>query len=112
MVLLGAPARFSDVLQRYVDMMGFNKKIHNQLRQVVNTRFGNFPDYYSTAQFAESLDIDGLIIHDVEDKIIPYSDGQLIAKSYGKSRFISTTSIGHGLRDKSINSAILDFIIN
>ena len=110
LVLLGAPDHFTDVLQRYVNLMRFNQRIHKQLHQVVHDRFGNYPDYYSTSKFSKILDAEGLIVHDERDRIIPYSDGESIARSFNNSKFISTKGHGHSLKDKTITTAIIDFI--
>ncbi len=112
LVLLGAPAHFTGVLQRYVDMMGYNESVHNEIRKLVLKRFGQPPEYYSTSNFTKSIMAEGLIIHDEKDKIIPFNDAQLISLSYQNSELISTSGFGHGLKDQTIYNAILDFIIS
>lgn len=110
LVLLGAPSQFEGVLQRYVSMMGYNKKVHSKIKAVIYEQFGNWPEYYSTARFSESINAEGLIIHDENDLVIPYNDAQLIASSYVNSRLISTTGYGHGLKNQTIYNSILEFI--
>lgn len=109
-VLLGAPDRFTDVLGRYGKLMGFNNIILDEMGHEVYDRFGNYPTYYASSNFCKDLDVDGLIIHDKEDDIIPYSDADAIAASLVKSKLLSTSGLGHSLRDQSVNTAILEFI--
>ncbi len=109
-VLLGAPSEFKDVLKRYIEMLGYNKKIENQLKTVIFDRFGAHPEHFSTAKFVKDISTKSLIIHDTKDPIIPYSDAEMIIKSYANASLISTTGLGHSLNDKSVTKNILDFI--
>ena len=110
MVLLGAPAHFTGVFDRYKTMMGYNTIISNGLDNIVLDRFNKTVDYFSVANFTKSIEAKGLIIHDKKDRIIPYEDAQLIADSYINSEFISTTGFGHGLKDKSLIPKVIHFI--
>jgi pimeloyl-ACP methyl ester carboxylesterase len=110
LVLLGAPAHFTGVFARYKTMMGYNRKISNGLDDIVLKRFGKPVDYFSAADFTKSIEARGLIIHDKNDKIIPFEDAQLFANHYKNAELISTTGFGHGLRDQSLTPQIIEFI--
>ena len=110
LVLLGAPAHFTGVFHRYKKMMGYNKKISKGLDRIVLEHFGKPVSYFSAADFTESIDAKGLIIHDKKDKIIPYEDAQLFANRYKNSKLISTTGFGHSLKDASLTPKIIAFI--
>lgn len=110
MVLLGAPAHFTGVFDRYKSMMGFNDRISNGLDKIVLERFHKPVSYFSTADFTESIEAKGLIIHDKNDRIIPYEDALLLANRYKNSELISTSGFGHGLRDESLTPKIIEFI--
>ena len=110
LVLLGAPAHFTGVFTRYKNMMGYNERISQGLDSIVKERFGQPVDYFSAANFTESFEAKGLIIHDEKDKIIPYEDAQLFASSYKNSELITTKGLGHSLNDKSLIPKIIEFI--
>jgi pimeloyl-ACP methyl ester carboxylesterase len=112
LVLLGAPAHFTGVFSRYKKMMGYNKRISSGLDNLVLQRFGKPVAYFSAANFAKSLDADGLIIHDKHDKIIPYEDALEFNSKYENAELISTTGLGHSLRDVSLTPIIIEFILN
>ncbi len=109
-VLLGSPSEFKDILKRYIEMLGYNKKIESQLNTVIFDQFGAHPEAFSTAKFIKSISSQSLIIHDTKDTIIPFSDAELISKNHKNSYLISTTGLGHSLNDKSVTKSILDFI--
>lgn len=110
LILLGAPSEFTGVFKRYVDMMGYNKRIENGLNNLVLERFNKKPSHFSLAEFAKTIETKTLIVHDIEDKIIPYNDAEMIANNHKNIEFITTNGYGHGLRNEVVNKHILDFI--
>ncbi|TDU34190.1 serine aminopeptidase S33 family [Gelidibacter sediminis] len=109
-ILLGAPSEFQDVMKRYTDMLGYNHRIVSQLHHTIFERFGNTPDSFSTARFLETIESEGLIIHDEDDRIIPYNDALLLKNSFKNSQLITTKGLGHSLNDVSVAHHIYTFI--
>lgn len=109
-VLLGAPSEFKDVMKRYTDMLGYNHRIVSQLQHSIIERFGSPADTFSTARFLETIESEGLIIHDQDDRIIPYNDALLIKNSFKNSQLITTKGLGHSLNDASVAEHIYAFI--
>lgn len=110
LILLGAPSEFTGVFDRYVTMLGYNKRIAQGLSDKVFSTFNKTPDYFSLAQFVKEISTDTLLIHDKNDRIIPYSDAELIIENIKTGRLITTEGFGHSLRKKEINSHIIKFI--
>lgn len=112
LVLLGAPAHFTGVFNRYKQMMGFNKRVAKGLDAIVLERFHNPVSYFSASEFTKTITAKGLIIHDENDIVIPYSDALLFQKNYKNAKLITTKGFGHGLKDKSLTPKIITFINN
>jgi len=110
MILLGTPSEFTDVLNRYYKMMGFSKRTVNAINQLAKDRFNEEPENFSTAKYLETLSLEGLIIHDEKDTIIPYQDALSINNSLKNSKLITTTGFGHSLIDDSISNYIYEFL--
>lgn len=110
LVLLGAPAHFTGVFSRYKSMMGYNSRISNGLDELVMERLGKPVDYFSAANFARSIDAHSLVVHDKNDKIIPYEDALLFANRFKNAELLTTTGLGHGLKNKNLNTSIIEFI--
>ena len=110
LVLLGAPSNFTDVFNRYVDMMGYNKKVDQRMGQIVKNRYGYYPDYFSAAEFSKSISTQGLIIHDERDRIIPYEDAKHYETHYANAKLITTQGFGHSLNNDTITAHINSFI--
>jgi len=112
MVLLGAPSEFEDILKNYINLLGYNKKIEKNLSRVILNRFGAPPTAFSTSKFAKEITTEGLIIHDIKDPIIPFSDAKLIKSNFINSTLISTKGYGHSLNNSKVTKSIVDFIKN
>lgn len=110
MVLLGAPSEFEDALKNYINLLGYNKKIEKSLSRVIINHFGAVPTEFSTSKFAKNITTEGLIIHDMKDPIIPFSDAKLIKSNFKNSTLISTKGLGHSLNSASVTKSIVDFI--
>ncbi|KJD35371.1 alpha/beta hydrolase [Tamlana sedimentorum] len=112
LVLLGAPSEFTKIFKGYVKMLNFNSKIEDGLNKMVEKRFDNETAYFSSANFTKKIETEGLIIHDKKDKVIGYDEAELIARNYKNSTLKTTEGFGHGLKDDSIDDAIINFINN
>lgn len=110
LILIGVPSEFTGVLKRYTDMLGYNQRIIKQINAVVVERFGAEPSAFSTAKFLETISSKGLIIHDEDDKVIPYEDALQIKSSFKDSTLITTKGLGHSLNNETVASYIYDFI--
>ncbi len=111
-VLLGSPSDFKDVLKRYTDLLGYNHRISHHLNTIIKERFGDEPEVFSTAKYAETLSIQSLIIHDKDDPVIPYSDAIKINTNFKNSKLITTKGLGHSLNHKKVTLHISEFIEN
>lgn len=110
MILLGAPDEFTAIFENYTNLLNYNSKVINALEDLVVKRFGASPESFSTAKHSASIQVDGLIIHDKKDKIIPFYDSEAIHKNLKNSKLISTSGYGHSLNNEEINRYILEFI--
>ncbi|MFD2543644.1 alpha/beta hydrolase [Lacinutrix gracilariae] len=110
LVLLGAPANFTGVFNRYVDMMGYNKKVHKKISDIVVEKYGHAPEYFSAADFSKEIKTSALIIHDERDRIIPYQDAIHFDKNYINAKLITTQGFGHSLNNETITEYINKYI--
>jgi pimeloyl-ACP methyl ester carboxylesterase len=110
LVLLGMPSEMKDIFKRYVNMMGYNKRIEKQINEIAFERFGKYPKEFSTSKFLENATFKGLIIHDEKDPIIPYNEALLIHRKFKNSTLITTQYLGHSLNSSKVTTHIVDFI--
>lgn len=110
LILLGAPSEFESILKNYTDMLSYNSKVVKSLNDLIEKSFGAPPKAFSTAQYSKTLEVQALLIHDKKDKIIPYSDAELIHKNFKNSKLISTSGYGHSLNHELVYQHILNFL--
>lgn len=110
LILLGAPSEFEIILKNYINMLGYNSKIVASLERLIEATFGEKPNAFSTAKFASKISVNGLIIHDKNDNIIPFTEAELINKHFKNSQLIETTGHGHSLNHKAVYEHIINFI--
>jgi len=109
-ILLGAPDAFISIFKNYENMMGYNKKTINAIRQLILKKFKYLPEHFSTSNFTSNLNVEGLIIHDKKDRIIPFRDALEIHGKFKNAKLIETRGYGHGLKSKEVYNHILNFL--
>ncbi|MEN3322942.1 alpha/beta hydrolase [Mariniflexile soesokkakense] len=110
LVSLGAPSNFAGIINNYIQMMGYSKKVSEAMNQYYLKHYGHEPDYFSAKNFLVDIQAKGLIIHDKKDRIISYRDALDISKHYKDSKLIRTTGLGHGLKNEQVYTHILEFL--
>jgi pimeloyl-ACP methyl ester carboxylesterase len=110
MVILGAPSEFKIILQNYVQLLNLNKRMKRHLEAYFSVKFNMEINSFSSSTFAEKIEIPGLIVHDVDDKIVSFEEGQKIANSWKNADFITTKGLGHSLHDEAIYHQIVAFL--
>ena len=109
-ILLGAPSGFSGIFKNYTDLMGFSSKLKRGIEARVVRKFGHPSSYFNTAKFMGEVNCKGLVIHDHNDPVIPYSDAVEIQTAFKNSTLIATNGLGHGLKGKAVINHILGFL--
>jgi pimeloyl-ACP methyl ester carboxylesterase len=109
-VLLGSPSNFTGILNRYAKLMGYTNNVKHGIDKLIEKRFGNPSSFYNTANYAKNIEPIGLIIHDENDKVVPYSDAKDYALHYTNSKLITTKACGHSLNNQTVFNHIIEFL--
>jgi pimeloyl-ACP methyl ester carboxylesterase len=110
LIVLGAPSEFKTIIKNYVQLLSLNKRMHIFLAAHFSVKFKMEINDFSVAAFAEKIQIPGLIVHDTDDEIVQFSEGQKIADSWKNADFITTKGLGHSLHDEAIYHRIVAFL--
>ena len=109
-VIMGAPGEAEDFFIFYKKSLGLNnntlKLIKNEFIRII----GKEISYFSAPQFAKSIQTQGLIIHDKEDKDTSYENAIKLNKSWENSQLHITNGLGHSLKSKILLGNIVKFI--
>lgn len=110
LVSLGAPSELSEIMKDYQAILSMNNSVMKGIDGLVQKRFGFSIDEFSGYRFAKSIDVPGLIIHDLYDRITPVQASRGIHENWKDSIYIETSGLGHSLYQDEVRNHIIEFI--
>jgi esterase/lipase len=109
-VTLGAPSDFKIILKNFTSLLSLSNKVKKSLEKKYTEFLNTNLDQISSKEFASKIDAKGLIVHDIEDKIVLFEEGKKIAKSWKDVEFIETKGLGHKLHDDDLYRKVYEFL--
>jgi pimeloyl-ACP methyl ester carboxylesterase len=111
-VVLGSPSDFKILLHNYISLLSLNSKVYKSLLIHYLILFRIEIDYFSGQLFAANIDLKGLVVHDINDKVVLFEEGKKIANSWKNANFIETSGLGHSLHDEELYKKVSAFLFN
>ena len=111
-ILIAPPADLAAAADRFADLVGLaahlHARLHHQLEARAAVRFADLEAHRNVREIARPA----LIIHDLDDREVPWDEGERYARFWPDSRMVSTTGLGHNriLGDTAVIGAVLDFL--
>ncbi len=109
-VTIGSPSELSELMEYYQNLLGFNNHVLSALNDYFQAHFGFGIRDFSSSQFVQKIQIEGLLIHDIEDEITPYHNSEKVHANWKNSKLISTRGLGHSMHQDYVNNQIIDFL--
>lgn len=111
-VIIGAPASMGRVLGRFANFIGLPKRARDTFFDVVDAHVGVPAADIDMSKFGAKLPVSGLIVHDHDDDMVPFSEGEVIAKHWLRAEFLPTQGLGHRLvlADPNVVRRVVQFI--
>jgi esterase/lipase len=110
LVVMAAPGEVEYFFKYYQKVLGLSKKIIGLINDYFEKTIGHSPSYFKMVEFSKSLQLQGLIIHDKEDKEAPYQTALEMNEAWKNSSLISTTGLGHNLKSKELVEQVAMFV--
>lgn len=110
MILLGAPADLSILLENYAKLLGLNSKVIQLLDDYFSARFNTNSATFVGEKLAKTISVNGIISHDIEDDVVLFSESKKIEKGWKKAIFVETKGYGHSMHDPALYLKIQQFI--
>jgi len=111
-VLIAPPADLGAAADRFADFIGLatclRARLHSALEHRASARFADLEAHRSVPD----INRPALIIHDLNDREVPWEEGERYARYWPESRMISTQGLGHNriLADGGVIDAMLRFL--
>ncbi len=109
-VTIGSPSRLQDIMVHYQQLLKFNDVVMTGLDDYFKEQFGFRIHEFSTSLFKGHLSKKGLIIHDKEDTIAPFSASEQVHATWKNSKFFKTNGFDHSMHQDEVSHRIMDFI--
>ncbi len=110
LAILGTPAELVHILDGYQRLLGLSNRVMRGFERVFRRRFGrSFADFSGPAM-VRSLEVEGLIVHDLNDPTVPYADALSYADHWPQARFVTTRSQGHRLNGDGVPEVVVGFL--
>ena len=109
-ITVGSPSEFTDFMDHYQGMLGFNNKVREAMNQHLKAWLGFYFHEFSSARFVKDNTKQGLLLHDTKDLQVAFTASESVHKHWKGSRLISTTGFGHSMHQETVNDDILAFL--
>jgi len=111
-VLIAPPADMSAAADRFADFVGLAPHLLEPLHHALEVRAGVRFEELQAHRNVREIDRPALIVHDLNDREVPWEEGERYARYWPSSRLLSTTGLGHNriLGDTAVIGAVLDFL--
>ena len=115
-VIVASPFTMNYIIESFRELINITTKVKDMMIARIQKRFKENRNLnileLSVDSFAGELKMPFLVIHDKEDKDVPYSQGEGYANSLPNVEFVTTTGLGHRriLKDPEIINKIVEFI--
>jgi pimeloyl-ACP methyl ester carboxylesterase len=103
------PGEFSN---RFADALGLSDEVMDRMRRRFERRFGYNWQEFDVTRFVDRFSTPLLVVHDRDDREIPWSDGASIARAWPGAQLITTQGLGHKrvVDDPDVVSRVLEFL--
>lgn len=99
---------------KFVDLLHMPQKVSDRLEDYFKKEYGSedFWNIYNINQYANEMNIPGLIIHDKDDTGVPVSESEILHQNWSNSELMLTEKLGHWrlLKDENILARIEEFV--
>ena len=114
-VCLSPPAHFDSLLSTFSQRLQLPDRVTRKLMDMLERDFGtDLGERVSTDTHVKKLSsIPALIIHDRDDRTIPWEEGEAVAKAWPNARLVLTKGLGHRriLADSEVVRKTVDFMM-
>lgn len=105
-ILMAPPDTFELITDNYFDLLGYSHRVRQAYDAIILEQFGHPLSYFNASDFMSRVGVPGIVIHDTEDHINGYVEGEAVARQWTDGRLITTTGLGHSLQDLAVYEII------
>lgn len=109
-VVMGTPGEATEFVDVFRNTLGLSQRAVKLVTDYFIRTYNVSPEYFSLKKFVGSLSMEGLIIHDQDDREAPYAYALELHTAWRRSKFLSTSGLGHNLRSPHLVEQVAAFV--
>lgn len=111
-VLVSPPSDLVGYSRRFASWHWIPEPVRKAMQKAIEERYGVLWEDIEVPRVAPRLTAKALVIHDRDDRLMPWIHGATVARHWPGARLMSTDGLGHRriLADESVTRAAADFI--
>ncbi len=111
-VIIGSGNTTKAITEDFLTTIGMNKKLTPTLISLFEKRYSDKMTNYDVAHKALKVNVPVLVIHDKNDKDVPFNAAQAISENLENNELLITTGLGHRkiLGDEKVIEKIIQFV--
>ena len=111
-VLLSPPADMVGYSRRFARWYWMPEAVRRAMQAAIEERYGVLWESLDVRHLAARLKAPALVIHDRDDRLVPWTQGAQVARHWPGARLLSTDGLGHRriLEDEFVTRAAADFM--
>jgi pimeloyl-ACP methyl ester carboxylesterase len=111
-VLVSPPADLVGYSRRFARWYWIPEAVRKGMQRAIEERYGVRWEQLEVPRVAPRLTAQALVIHDRDDRMMPWIHGATVARHWPGARLVSTDGLGHRriLADETVTRAAADFI--
>ena len=111
-VVIGAPAALTRVLESYADAIALPAAAKREFFANVDHHVGVPAASIDSAALGHRLALPGLVVHDRDDDMVPFAEGEALARDWRGAEFLATAGLGHRqvLADPAVIARVIAFL--
>jgi pimeloyl-ACP methyl ester carboxylesterase len=106
----GSPLNYT---RGFAAVFGLREAVRRAMQERIEAQEGMLMAGYEAADLAPRLALPVLVVHDEDDRVNPFADGQAYAARAPQARLVSTRRLGHRkpLRDAQVLEQVAGFLV-
>jgi len=111
-VLVSPPSDLLGYSRRFARWHWIPEPVRRAMQAAIEERYGTRWEELELTRLAPRLGAEALVIHDRDDRVMPWTHGATVARLWPGARFLSTDGLGHRriLQDEAVTLAAAGFI--
>jgi pimeloyl-ACP methyl ester carboxylesterase len=111
-VLVSPPSDLVGYSRRFARWYWMPEPVRKAMQKAIEERYGVLWEEIEVPRVAPRLNAQALVIHDRDDRLMPWTHGAKVARHWPNARLLSTDGLGHRriLADESVTRSAADFI--